>query len=443
MDLIAARNLQALSLGFHIILVCFGVAFPVFVLTMEGLYLRTRDDLYRRIARRWSKAMAILFAVGVVSGTVLSFELGILWPEFMARYGDVFGFAFALEGTSFFVEAIFVAIYIYGWDRLSERTHFLSGLPIPIAGFFGSLFVISVNGWMNNPVGFDQVNGVVSNINPIVALFNGFFWHELVHMLLAAFIVAGFMTASVYAVAMLRGRRDRFVRVAMIVPLTIAALAAPAQLIVGDWAARTVTNDQPIKLAAIEGLGHTQSNAPWHLFGWYSASDGEVHGGIAIPDMLSILAYHDPNATVQGLDSVPVADQPGAINTVRIAFQVMIILGSGLAMLAVLHLWVWWRRRRIIKGKWFLFAVGAAGPAAILTLESGWITTEVGRQPWIVYNYLRTTDAVTNATGIPIALIALGVVYLGLLFGAIWALRRLAHSPEEPERPPVAPGAAS
>ena len=223
MDLLAARNLQALSLGFHIILVCFGVAFPIFVLTMEGLYLRTRDDLYRRIARRWTKAMAILFAVGVVSGTVLSFELGILWPEFMAKYGDVFGFAFALEGTSFFVEAIFMAIYVYGWDRLSERTHFLSGLPIPIAGFFGSLFVISVNGWMNNPVGFDEVNGVVSNINPIAALFNGFFWHELVHMLLAAIIVAGFMTASVYAVAMLRGRRDRFVRVAMIVPLSIAA----------------------------------------------------------------------------------------------------------------------------------------------------------------------------------------------------------------------------
>ena len=433
MNLIAARNLQALSLGFHIILVCFGVAFPVFVLTMEGLYLRTRDELYRRIARRWTKAMAILFAVGVVSGTILSFELGILWPEFMGRYGDVFGFAFALEGTSFFVEAIFVAIYIYGWDRLKERTHFLVGLPIPIAGLFGSLFVISVNGWMNNPTGFDETNGVVSNIRPLEALFNDFFWHELVHMFLAAFMVAGFMTASVYAVAMLRGKRDRFTKVAMIVPLTIACLVTPVQLIVGDWAARTVTNEQPVKLAAIEGLGGTEANAPWHLFGWYS--DGEVHGGIAIPDMLSILAYHDPNATVQGLDSVPASEQPQAINLIRFAFQAMILIGSGLALLAILHLWVWWRRRRIIKGKWFLLAVGAAGPAAIVALESGWITTEVGRQPWIVYGHMLTSEAVTDASGIPVVWALLGVVYLGLLFGAIWALRRLAKSPPEPEGP--------
>ncbi len=440
MDLLAARHLQALSLGFHIILVCFGVAFPVFVLIMEGLYLRTRDDLYRRIARRWAKAMAILFAVGVVSGTILSFELGILWPEFMRQYGAVFGFAFALEGTAFFVEAIFIAIYVYGWDRLSERTHFLSGLPIPIAGLFGSMFVISVNGWMNNPVGFEQVNGVVSNIRPLALFFNGFFWHEFVHMILAAFMVAGFMTASVYAVAMLRGRRDRFARVAMVVPLTIAALVTPVQLLVGDWAARTVAKEQPIKLAAIEGLGQTQSNAPWHLFGWYS--DGEVHGGLAIPNMLSILAYHNPNATVQGLDSVPASDRPDAINVVRLAFQTMIIIGSGLALLSIVHLWVWWRRRRIISGKWFLMAVGAAGPAAIVALESGWITTEVGRQPWIVYKYMRTSDAVTTATGIPVAWIVLGVVYLGLMFGVIWALRRLAHSPEEPPRGPTGPGSA-
>jgi len=434
-DLIAARNLQGLSLGFHIILVCFGVAFPVFVLTMEGLWLRTGDDLYRRIARRWSKAMVILFAVGVVSGTILSFELGILWPGFMGKYGDVFGFAFGLEGTSFFVEAIFVAIYAYGWDRLSKRAHFLAGLPIPIAGLFGSLFVIAVNGWMNNPVGFTEVNGVVGDIQPLQALFNGFFWHELVHMLLAAFMVAGFMTASVYAVAMLRGRRDRLTRIALVVPLTIACLVAPVQLLVGDWAARTVVADQPVKLAAMEGLGRTQAYAPWHLGGWYS--DGQVHGGIAIPDMLSLLTHHDPSAVVQGLDSVPPEDQP-PVNVVRIAFQLMVIVGSGLALLAVIHLWTWWRRRRLITRRWFLLAIAAAGPGAIVALESGWVTTEVGRQPWIVYNLMRTSDAATRAGGIPVVWILLGVVYLGLAIGAVWALRRLAKSPPEPPLPGMA-----
>lgn len=427
--LLAARNLQALSLAFHIILVCFGVAFPIFVLTMHGMWLRTRRDVYYRIARKWSKAMLIMFAVGVVSGTILSFELGILWPGFMGEYGDVFGFAFALEGTSFFVEAIFMAIYVYGWKRIPEKLHFASGLPIPVAGLFGSMFVISVNGWMNQPVGFDRVNGEVTNIRPLEALFNDFFWHELVHMLLAAIMVAGFMTAAVYAVSMLRGRRDAYVRIALVVPLTIACLTAPVQMVVGDWAARTVTEEQPVKLAAMEGLGTTQAGAPFHIGGWYV--NGEVVGGIAIPKMLSLLAYHNPNATVQGLDAVPPEDQP-PVNVVRIAFQTMIGIGSALLLLATIHLFAWWRRRPLFRSRWFLMVVAAAGPMAIVAMEAGWITTEVGRQPWVVYGFLRTEDAVTTAAGVPVALLLLGIVYAGLAFGLIWALRRLGRSDSAP-----------
>lgn len=423
--LLAARNLQALSLAFHIILVCFGVAFPIFVLTMHGLWLKTRRDVYYRIARKWSKAMIIMFAVGVVSGTILSFELGILWPSFMGEYGDVFGFAFALEGTSFFVEAIFVAIYVYGWNRIPEKLHFASGFPIPIAGLFGSMFVISVNGWMNQPVGFDVVNGEVANIRPLEALFNDFFWHELVHMLLAAIMVAGFMTAAVYAVSMLRGRRDNYVRTAMIVPLTIACLAAPAQVVVGDWAAQVVTREQPVKLAAMEGLGTTQAGAPFHIGGWYV--DGEVVGGIEIPKLLSVLAFHDPNATVQGLDAVPPDEQP-PVNVVRIAFQTMIAIGTGLMLFAIIHLFAWWRRRPTYRSRWFLMVVAAAGPLSIIAMEAGWITTEVGRQPWVVYGLQRTEDAVTAASGVPLALALLAIVYAGLAFGLVWALRRLARS---------------
>ena len=301
--LLEARQMQALSLAVHIPLVCFGIAFPAMVLFLEAMWLRTGDPLYKALAKRWSHAMAILFAIGVVTGTILSFELGLLWPEFMATFGDVFGLGFALEGFSFFTEAIFIAIYIYGWDRLPPRVHFLAGFPILIAGITGAFFVIAVNGWMNDPTGFRIENGEVVDVKPVEALFNANMWHEFVHMYLAGIIVAGFLVAAVYAAGWLRGNRERRHRVALIVALSFASLAAPVQLFVGDFAARTVAEHQPLKLAILEGLPETESGAPLHIFGIYE--DGEVKGGIEFPKLLSLLAYHDPNATVEGMDAAP------------------------------------------------------------------------------------------------------------------------------------------
>jgi cytochrome d ubiquinol oxidase subunit I len=434
-DLIWARELQALSLGVHIPLVCFGIAFPAMVLFVEGLWLRTGDQTYRALAKRWSKVMLILFAVGVVTGTILSFELGLLWPNFMATFGDVFGLAFGLEGFSFFIEAIFIAIYVYGWDRLPPRVHLLSGIPIVVAGITGSLFVISVNGWMNHPVGFDIVDGEVVNVRPWEALFNPNLWHELVHMYLAGYLVAGFLVAGVYARAWLRGERGRYVRTGLVVPLTFAALAAPVQVVVGDWAARTVTERQPVKLATFEGLGRTEAGAPFHIGGWFDASDGEVKGAIPIPKLLSVLAHHDPNATVVGLDSVPPEDRPGPVNTVRFAFQAMVGIGTLLAATGVFYAAVWWRRRRLPRSPWFYRLVVAAGPLAVVALISGWITTEVGRQPWIVYEVMRVEDAVTNAGGLPLAFAGAVVVYLSLAAIVAWLLRRLARRPPDVEVP--------
>lgn len=430
--LFQARQMQALSLGWHIIIVCFGVAFPAIVLTVEALYLRTGDPLYRTLAKRWSKAMIVLFAVGVVSGTILSFELGILWPEFMATFGDVFGLAFGFEGFSFFVEAIFIAIYVYGWDRLPRKVHFLTGIPVAIAGIAGSLFVLTVNAWMNNPTGFDIVNGEVVNVDPWAAIFGSYVWHELVHMLLAGYMVAGFCVAGVYAYAWLRGKRDRYHRIGLVVPFTIAALAAPVQLVVGDWAARSVADTQPVKLAAMEGLGQTQASAPLHVLGWYS--DGEVHGGIAFPDMLSVLAQHDPDAVVQGLDSVPTDEQP-PVNVVRFAFQAMVGLGTALAALALVYLLTWWRRQRPPRSKWFYRAAVLAGPAAAAALICGWIVTEVGRQPWIVYKVMTVDQAVTGASGIPFGYATVIVVYLALTVIAVSLLRRVARTPLDHEVP--------
>jgi cytochrome bd ubiquinol oxidase subunit I len=427
--LFEARQMQALSFAVHIPLVCFGIAFPAFVLFMEALWVRTGDPVYRTIAKRWSKVMLALFAVGVVTGTILSFELGLLWPGFMATFGDVFGLGFTLEAFSFFVEAIFIAIYVYGWDRLSPRAHFLAGIPVVIAGFTGSLMVISVNAWMNHPSGFTLEGGRVTDVRPLAALFgNDYLWHELVHMYLAGYIVAGFLTAGVYAWGWLRGRRGRYERVALVVPLTVAALAAPVQIVVGDWAARVVARDQPAKLAAFEGLHESEAGAPVHLLGWY---DGEqVRYGIELPRLLSLLAFHDPNAPVEGLEEVPANERP-PVNVVRVAFQTMVGIGCVLAAVSAIYLFVWLRRRRLPRSPWFYRAVVAAGPLSVVALIAGWVTTEVGRQPWVVYGHMRTEEAITGAGGIPVGYASLVLVYAGLIASVAWILRRLARAPVE------------
>jgi cytochrome d ubiquinol oxidase subunit I len=431
--LLEARQMQALSFAVHIPLVCFGIAFPTLVLLVEWLHLRTGDPVYRQLAKRWSKAMLALFAVGVVTGTILSFEMGLLWPGFMSRFGDVFGLGFALEAIAFFVEAIFIAIYVYGWDRLSPRWHLLSGVPIALAGIAGSLMVLSVNAWMQNPSGFRLEGGRAVDVEPVAALFgNSYLWPELVHMYLAAYLVVGFLIAAAYAWSWLRGRRSRYVTVALIVALTAAALAAPAQIVVGDWIARQVTEDQPTKLAAFEGLGETQRGAAIHIGGWYDEDTGEVEYGIPIPRLLSLLAYHDPDAEVQGLDQVP-ADERPPVNVVRITFQAMVGIGFFLALLGAIHLYRLARRRGLPSTPWFFRAVIAAGPLAVVALLAGWVTTEVGRQPWVVYGVMRTEEAVTGADGIPVGYATLAVVYAGLIGATAWVLRRLSRAPLEQE----------
>jgi cytochrome bd ubiquinol oxidase subunit I len=425
--LLEARQMQSLSFAAHIPLVCFGIAFPAMVLIMEWLGQRTGDPNYRTIARRWSRVMLALFGIGVITGTVLSFEMGVLWPNFTATFGGVFGLGFAIEGFSFFMEAIFIGIYVYGWDRLSPRWHLLSGIPIVITGFTGSLMVIAVNAWMNHPGGFRLVGGEAVDIHPWSALFaNSYLWHELIHMYVAGYIVTGFAVAGAYAIARLRGRWGRYERTAIVVPLTIAALAAPVQILIGDWAAREVAKTQPVKLAAMEGLPKTERGAPVHLLGWYH--DGEVKFGVKIPKLLSLLAFHDPNAKVDGLDVVAPADRP-PVNIVRVAFQTMVAIGTLLAAIGVVVLFVRVRRRRLPESKWFYLAVAVAGPLSYVALVAGWVTTEVGRQPWVVYDVMRTNAAVTGAGGIPVGYAALWVVYLGVVAAVVWILRRLARAP--------------
>ncbi len=427
--LLQARQMQALSFAVHIPLVAFGTAFPAMVLFAEWLHHRTGDPVLLTLARRWTRVMVALFAVGVITGTILSFEMGLLWPNFMATYGGVFGLGFAIEGFSFFLEAIFLAIYVYGWDRLSPRLHMLSAVPVIITGFTGSFMVVAVNAWMNHPTGFAITGGELVRVEPWRALFaNPYFWHEIVHMYLAGYIVCGFVLAAAYAFGRLRGRWGRYERAAFAIPLTIAALAAPVQVLVGDWAGREVARMQPTKLAALEGLGKSETGAPVHIGGWYR--DGGVKYGIPVPRALSLLAFHDPNARVRGLEAVAPRDRP-PVNVTRFAFQTMVGIGTLLALLGAWVAVVRVRRRRLPETPWFFRAVLLAGPLSVVALIAGWVTTEVGRQPWVVYGHMRTEAAVTGAGGIPVGYGALAGLYALVAVGVVWILRRLAARPPE------------
>ena len=436
--LLEARQMQALSLAVHIPLVCFGIAFPALVLYVESLYLRTGDPLYRTLAMRWSRIMITLFAVGVVTGTILSFEFGLLWPGFMSAFGNVFGLGFAFEGFSFFLEAIFIAIYVYGWDRISSRLHVLCGVVVVITGITGSLTVIAVNGWMNHPTGFDLVDGRAVNVEPWSALFgNSYFWHELVHMYLAGYMVTGFVLASVYAWGMLRGRWDRYQRTALAIPLAVAAVAAPVQVIVGDWVARDVGKQQPAKLAAVEGLAETTEGAPIHLLGWF---DGERCGTASRSRVCSrcspntIRTRRSRGSTLCRRGQAAVR----AINVTRFAFQTMVGIGTALMMLGLVFAYVRIRKKRLPESRWFYRAVVVAGPASLVALVAGWVVTEVGRQPWVVYEVMRTSEAVTAGGGVRIAFATLIVVY-----GGARGRRSLgAPAPARAPLGPVEPGGA-
>jgi cytochrome d ubiquinol oxidase subunit I len=419
---------MAVTLGFHIVLACLGVGMPVLLLVAEGFAIRRRDAGWRALAQRWSKAFAVLFAVGAVSGTVLSFELGLLWPEFMSRYGAVIGLPFGLEAFAFFIEAIFVGIYLYGWDRLPPRVHWWCGVPVAVAGAASAWFVVTVNAWMNVPTGFREEGGRVVDVDPWQAMLGPATAAQTAHMIVAAYMVTGYLVAAVYAVLLLRGRRTQHHRRALAVSLALGLALAPVQAFIGDRAAKMVAATQPVKLAAMEGQFETTSRAPLRIGGLPSEEASTTPGAIEIPGALSWLAYGDADATVAGLDAVP-RDLWPPVAIVHVAFQVMVGVGFGLIALGG------WVLVRVFQGKSLdgsralLVAVVAAGPASVLAMEAGWVVTEVGRQPWIVQGFMRTADAVTQSRGVPAVLVVTLAAYGVLLAATVAVLRHLAAKP--------------
>jgi cytochrome bd ubiquinol oxidase subunit I len=429
------RAQMATTLGFHIILACFGIALPSVVLLAEFIGLRRRDETAMRLARRWSQAMGVLIAVGAVTGTVLSFEMGLLWPGLMRRYGAVLGVPFGVEGLFFFLEAIFAGIYLYGWRRLAGWAHWWSGVPIAVSGILGAMSVIAVNAWMNTPGGFTQRDGQITSVDVWQVFFSRAASYEMPHMILAAYMVAGFAVASVYAVGILRGRRDRYHFTGFALGFVPAAVLTPFQILVGDTAARAIAADQPVKFAAMEYVPQTSRQVPEWLGGVYV--NGHVYAGIKIPDMDSLLVGFGPGTQVTGWDSVPPAGRPPVVWLIHLCFDVMVGLGSLLLLVGVWAAWTWWRRRRWPRTRLFWAAGAVSGLAAVVAMECGWVVTEVGRQPWVVYGLQTTAQAATTNGGVLASLSIIIVVYAVLGTATIAILRMLSRGWRRDDRDDV------
>ena len=428
---IAARAQMGTSLAFHIVFASLGVGLPLLVLAAEGLWLRTKRRAYYDLARTWSKGMAILFAVGAVSGTILAFELGLLWPQFMKYAGGIIGLPFSLEGFAFFIEAIFIGVYLYGWDRLSPLQHWLSGVPIAISGPLSAAFVTTANAWMNMPTGFRLDHGKVVDVDPIAAMFSAPWLVEVLHTTIAAYVVTGFGAAAVCAFALLRRtaeNRGEQVRAGLAIAMVVACVAIPLQWIVGDVIARFDAEHEPAKFAAMEVLFRTQRGAPVTIGG--IVGENETRYGIEIPAALSLLVALNPQAQVTGLDRVAPAERP-PVAAVHYSFDAMV--GSAVVMLLVAVVWAAVALRRRPAGRWLLRAIVLTGPLAVVAMEAGWCVTEFGRQPWVARGLLRTSDAVTIAPGLDLQFYGFSIVYVVLAVTCWWLLRRVGTSQQAEE----------
>jgi len=441
-DFLAARAQMAMSLGFHIIFACVGMVMPFFMASAHFLYLRTKKPLYKGLTRAWSRGVALLFATGAVTGTMLSFELGLLWPVFMQHAGGIFGMPFSLEGTAFFIEAIAIGFFLYGWDRFNPWFHWATGLIVGLSGVASGIFVVSANAWMNSPAGFDYVDGQYLNIDPVKAMFNDAWFPQALHMTLAAFTATGFAVAGLHACMMLRNKNIDFHRHAFRIAAFCACVAALLQPLSGDISAKSVAKRQPAKLAAMEAHFKTEAYAPLIIGGIPDESTAQVRYGIKIPGLLSFLAHGNPAKPVTGLLDIP-PDQRPPIAVTHYAFQLMIGLGILLCLLSATYLFALTVKKHWLTRHWLLKLFVGAAPLGYIALEAGWVVTEVGRQPWIIYGIMRTADAVTPMPGIrysfyffTLVFISLSVIVVYLMYRQISMTGRL-YDPDDPDYNPV------
>lgn len=427
-DLLAARSQMAMSLGFHIIFAEIGIAMPAMMVTAEWLGRRTGDARYRQLAQRWAKGVAILFAVGAVSGTVLSFQLGLLWPRFMQYAGAIVGIPFSLEGFAFFTEAIFLGVYLYGWDRISARAHLVAGIIVAVSGAASAVFVVMVNAWMNAPTGITVEAGQITSFSALAAMRSPVALAQILHMLLAAYAATGLAVAGIHALMVLRRGRSAFHGHALAVSLLVGAPAAILQPAAGDYEARVVARTQPAKLAALEGQFATERGAPLRIGGWPDVTTRQTRFAIEIPGGLSFMAYGDRDATVRGLADFPTEDWPPVV-PVHLSFQLMVALGTAMALVSI---WAWWSRGKVMERRALLWALVLVAPFGFVATEAGWVVTEVGRQPWVIQGLLRTADAVTPMPGLVVPSVILTLLYIGLASVVIIVIRAQVQETQTP-----------
>lgn len=386
-------------------------------------WIKTKDPVYKNITIAWSKGVAIFFATGAVSGTMLSFELGLLWPGFMKHAGPIFGMPFSLEGVAFFIEAIALGFFLYGWNKLNIWFHWVTGIVVGISGIASGILVVSANAWMNSPSGFDYVNGQYLNIDPVKAMFNEAWFSESLHMTIAAFSATGFAVAGIHALMIYRKRNIHFHTKAFKIAIIFGAVAAILQPLSGDISAKGAAKRQPAKLAAMEAYFHTQTYAPLVIGGIPDTAAKKVNYGIEIPGLLSFLVHDNFKQEVNGLDKIPVKNQPPVAVT-HYAFQIMVGFGMLMLLIGVLYFIALWKKKSWFNKAWFLKMFIYATPAGFIALEAGWTVTEVGRQPWIIQGVMRTSEAVTPMPGIQYSFYLFTFIYFTLSVFVIFLLKR-------------------
>lgn len=423
-ELEAARYSMAFSLGFHIIFAAIGMTMPFFMSIAHFKFLKTKNTEYLDLTKMWMKGVAVLFAVGAVSGTVLSFELGLLWPGFMKYAGPIIGMPFSWEGTAFFLEAVAIGLFLYGWDRMHPWVHWGAGLVVGISGFASGIFVVAANSWMNTPQGFEIVDGVIQSVDPIKAMFNPAWLHQSMHMQVAALQAVGFGVAGIHSHFIIKKRKTEINKKAFLIAMSIAAGSSLFQPLIGHFAAQRVAQLQPAKLAAFEGHYKTSKRAPLYIGGIPNDEKEIMEYGIPIPGALSFLAFNDIDAEVIGLDKFPKDERPPTA-IVHISFQIMVMIGSFLALVGALFFYFLWIKKKF--PRLFYPLVVLSSPLGFIAIEAGWITTEVGRQPWIIYDFMKVGEALTPVAGMQYHFFLFLFLYLGLGFLTFKLLKRMVN----------------
>ncbi|WP_291053540.1 MULTISPECIES: cytochrome ubiquinol oxidase subunit I [unclassified Empedobacter] len=440
-DFIAARSQMAMSLAFHIVFSCVGMVMPFMMAIAHYKYLKTKNEIYKGLTKAWSKGVAILFATGAVSGTMLSFELGLLFPKFMEHAGPIFGMPFSLEGTAFFIEAIALGFFLYGWDKFNKWFHWICGVIVGISGLASGILVVAANAWMNSPSGFDFINGEYLNIDPVKAMFNDAWFSQALHMTIAAFCATGFAVAGLHAYLILKGKNVNFHREAFKISSVLAITAAMLAPLSGDISAKDVAKRQPIKLAAMEAHFKTEESASFVLGGIVVESKEEIKYAIKVPGVLSFLVHSDFKTPVKGLEEFPKDEWP-PVAVVHYAFQIMITFGMLMMGIAVIYLIAQFFKKDWRTKRWFYKLFMIATPFGYIALEAGWTVTEVGRQPWIIYGIMRTVDSITPMPGIQYSFYIFTFVFITLSIILVFLMNRQIqmvaklYDPEDPNYKP-------